>query len=125
MNEKEEEKEEKKDSNSNSSNSNRVNLGLFFIMLGCFILVATNDLLRLGAPSEYFSWTALLIFIGLTLMIGRSFLVGFLFIAGGGWFMLDDLFFIVPEYVENMYWPAVLIITGIGVIVASLIKKRV
>ena len=69
-------------------------IGLFFILLGVSLLVATNDLFHLGSVSNYFTWETALIFIGLLLMLNLHFTGGLLMIAGGTWFLLDDIFII-------------------------------
>jgi len=47
----------------------RVSIGLFFIVLGVALLVATNDLLNLGSVSSYFTWETAMIFIGVLLLL--------------------------------------------------------
>lgn len=102
----------------------RISLGLFFIIFGLALLVAINDMLHLGSVGAYFTWDSVLLFIGLIMFINQSYLVGFLCIAGGGWFLLDNIFFIVPPIVKTVYWPAVLVLIGIGLIIGSLLKKK-
>jgi hypothetical protein len=47
----------------------RVSIGLFFIVLGVALLVATNNLLNLGSVSSYFTWETAMIFIGVLLLL--------------------------------------------------------
>ena len=70
----------------------RLGIGLFFILLGVALLVATNDVFHLGSISNYFTWKTALIFIGLLLLLNLQFTGGVPMIAGGMWFLLDDIF---------------------------------
>ena len=102
----------------------RVSVGLFFIVLGLALLVATNDLLKLGSINRYFTWETAMIFIGVLLLLNLQFTGGLLLIAGGIWFLQDHLFTIPPEIFKNFYWPAVIVIIGLSFIVSSLLKRK-
>ncbi len=102
----------------------QVGVGLFFIVLGLALLVATNDLLHLGSISNYFTWQSAIIFIGVLLLVNLKFTVGLLFIAGGFWFMMDNMSFTIPPLVKTLYWPAVLILLGIAFILSSLRRQK-
>ena len=102
----------------------RLGIGLFFILLGVSLLVATNDLLHLGSISNYFTWETALIFIGLLLLLNLHFTGGLLMIAGGIWFLLDDIFFVTPEIVKTVYWPAVIVLIGLSFIISSVFKLK-
>ena len=102
----------------------RLGIGLFFIVLGVALLIATNDLLHLGSISSYFTWKTVLIFIGLLLLLNRHLTGGLLMIAGGTWFLLDDLFVATPEIIKTVYWPAVIVIIGLSFILSSILKLR-
>ena len=100
-----------------------IGIGLFLIVLGLALLVATNDLLNLGSVDAYFTWQTALIFIGLLLFVNLNFVGGLLFMAGGFWFLLDDLSFSIPPVVKTMYWPGVVILLGLSFIISSLLKR--
>lgn len=102
----------------------RIGVGLFFIVLGLVLLVATNDLLHLGSVASYFTWQTVLIFIGILLLVNLNFTGGILLIALGTWFLLDQIYVEIPPYIKTLFWPAVIIILGISFIVSSLFKKR-
>jgi hypothetical protein len=102
----------------------RVGIGLFFILLGLALLVATNDLLHLGSISSYFTWETGLIFIGVLLLLNLNFTGGLLFIAGGIWFLQDTIFVFTPEIFKIYYWPAVLVMLGLSLILSSLFKRK-
>lgn len=100
-----------------------VSFGLFLILLGVALLVATNDLLGLGAVRDYFTWQTVLIFIGVLLLLNLNFTGGILFIAGGFWFMVDKLSLELPGYFDKIYWPSVIILIGLGYIISSVFKR--
>jgi hypothetical protein len=102
----------------------QLGIGLFFILLGVALLVATNDLLHLGSVSSYFTWQTALIFIGLLLLLNLRFTGGLLMIAGGIWFLLDDIFIVTPGIVKTIYWPAVIVLIGISFIISSIFKLK-
>jgi hypothetical protein len=102
----------------------RVSIGLFFIVLGVALLVATNDLLGLGSVNRYFTWETAMIFIGVLLLLNLHFTGGLLLIAGGIWFLKDHIFLITPETFRNFYWPAVIVILGLSFILSSLFKRK-
>jgi hypothetical protein len=102
----------------------RLGIGLFFILLGVALLVATNDLFHLGSLSSYFTWETALIFIGLLLLLNLHFTGGLLMIAAGTWFLLDNIFVVTPEIVKTLYWPAVVILIGLSFILSSVFKTK-
>jgi hypothetical protein len=102
----------------------RVSMGLFFIILGVALLVATNDLLSLGSVSSYFTWETLLIFIGVLLLLNLHFTGGVLLIALGIWFLKDHIYSISPETFRIYYWPAVIGLIGLSFILSSLFKSK-
>jgi hypothetical protein len=102
----------------------RVSIGLFFIVLGAALLIATNDLFNLGSISQYFTWETAMIFVGVLLLLNLHFTGGILLIAGGLWFLKDHFFFVPSEIVNNFYWPAVIALVGVSFILSSLFKRK-
>jgi len=102
----------------------QISIGLFFIVLGLALLVATNDMLHLGSVREYFTWETAMVFVGVLLLLNMQFLGGLLLIAGGGWFLMDEYFDEIPELLKTVYWPGVIILLGISFIISSLIKRN-
>ena len=101
-----------------------VGVGLFLIALGLALLVATNDLLGLGGVKEYFTWETALVFIGALLLLNLQFTGGLILIALGIWFFLDNKDYELPEIVKSVYWPSVIILVGLGIIISSFFKRR-
>ena len=102
----------------------QVGIGLFLIVLGLALMVATNDLLNLGSVGKYFTWETAMIFIGILLLLNLQLTGGLILIAGGTWFFLDHINFEIPETMRILYWPAFLILLGLGFIIMSFIKRR-
>ncbi len=102
----------------------RVSIGIFFIVLGVALLIASNDLLRLGNFSSYFTWETAMIFIGVLLLLNLQFIGGLLLIAGGIWFLQERIFIITPEIFKTFYWPAVIVIIGLSFILSTLFKRK-
>ena len=102
----------------------RVSIGIFFIVLGIALLVASNDVLKLGRFSNYFTWETAMIFIGVLLLLNLQFTGGLLLIAGGIWFLQENISFITPETFRTFYWPAVIVIIGLSFLLSSLFKRN-
>jgi len=102
----------------------RVSIGLFFIVLGLALLVATNDLLNLGNINSYFTWETAMIFIGVLLILNLQFIGGLWMIALGIWFLKDNIFFINPDTFKIFYWPVIIGLTGLAIILSSLFRKK-
>lgn len=102
----------------------QIGIGLFFIVLGLALLVATNDLLKLGSVANYFTWETAMIFIGILLLVNFNFVGGILLTAGGTWFMLEHIYVVIPVFIKTIYWPAVIVLLGIAFIISSLIKRK-
>ncbi len=101
----------------------QVAIGLFFIVLGVALLVATNDMLHLGDIKNYFTWETAMVFIGVLLLLNLRFIGGLLLIAGGSWFMIDHYYGEIPQIIKTLYWPAVIMLVGISFIISSLFKR--
>lgn len=102
----------------------QISIGLFFIVLGLALLVATNDLLNLGSIGSYFTWQTAMVFVGFLLLVNLKFVGGLLLIAGGIWFFLEESPAGVPAYIKTIYWPAVIVLLGLIFIISSLIKGK-
>lgn len=102
----------------------RVSIGIFFIVLGLALLVATNDVLGLGSVAAYFTWQTVLIFLGVLMLLNLHFMGGFVLIALGIWFLKDQLNFLSPELFKIYFWPAVIGLVGLSFILSSLFRKK-
>lgn len=102
----------------------RVAFGIFLIVLGIALLIAKNDVFNLGSTGAYFNWKTAMIFIGVLLLLNLEFTGGFLLIAGGVWFMQDELFPAARETFNIYFWPIVIATIGLSFILSSLIKRN-
>jgi len=102
----------------------RIGIGLFFIVLGAALLIATNDLFNLGSVSSYFTWETVLLFIGVLLLLNLQFTGGVIMIALGVWFLKDKFYLIPYETFKVYYWPAVIALVGLSFIISSLFKRN-
>jgi len=102
----------------------QISVGLFFIVLGLALLVATNDWLHLGDIKEYFTWETAMIFVGVLLLLNLHFVPGLLLMAGGSWFLIDNFYGEIPAFIKTVYWPAVIVIIGLSFIITSLIRRN-
>jgi hypothetical protein len=102
----------------------KISAGIFFIVLGLALLVATNDLLNFGSVGSYFTWETAMLFIGVIMLLNLKFTPGLLLIAGGIWFLQDRIFFTTPEIFRNFYWPGVIVVVGLGFIISSFLKRK-
>jgi hypothetical protein len=108
---------------SNREHHPQIGVGLFFIVLGAALLIATNDLLNLGGVKEYFTWETAMVFVGILLLLNLQFIGGILLIAGGSWFLLDDYYGELPQLIKTIYWPAVIMLLGVSFIISSFFKR--
>ncbi|MBA4322645.1 MAG: hypothetical protein C0408_07500 [Odoribacter sp.] len=99
-------------------------IGLFLIILGLALLIATNDLLNLGGIASYFTWQTAMVFIGTLLLVNLNFTGGILLIAGGIWFFMEDKFMEIPSLIKTIYWPVVIMLVGLSFIFSSLFKRK-
>jgi hypothetical protein len=99
-------------------------IGLFLILLGIALLVATNDLLHLGSISHYFTWQTAMVFVGVLLLVNLKFIGGILLIAGGVWFFMEDQFISIPAIIKTIYWPGVIVLIGLSFIISSAFKRK-
>ena len=102
----------------------RTGIGLFFIILGLALLIATNDLLHLGSIGNYFTWQTAMVFIGVLLFANLNFTGGVLLISGGVWFYLQDQYIVIPSLIKTIYWPAVIMLLGLSFIISSLFRRK-
>jgi len=99
-------------------------IGLFFIILGIALLVATNDLLNLGSVSSYFTWQTAMVFIGVLLLANLRFIGGILLIAGGIWFYMEEQYIDIPSVIKTIFWPGVIMLIGLTFIISPLFKRK-
>tara|TARA_Y100000588_G_C14072542_1_gene846429 strand:+ start:313 stop:1119 length:807 start_codon:yes stop_codon:yes gene_type:complete len=94
--------------------------GILIILLGVFWLLR-----KMGVyiPGWIFDWEMILIYIGLAIGINSGFRnnASWILIAIGGFFLLDDLYFI-PFQVREYFWPIMVIVLGLVILLKP--KKK-
>lgn len=93
-------------------------VGLFFIIAGIVIILERLNYQSNFIDTYLYRWEALLILFGvLQVLIHRKVFAGLIAIAGGTYFLMDDLYFL-PQNWEIWFFPILLIIGGIAFIFA-------
>jgi len=89
-------------------------IGIALVIFGGYFLLRNFDMIPAIIPYYLFSWKSILIIIGGSMLItGRK--EGIIFLAIGSFFLLPDLFF-MPYFQIRDWWPLILIIIGIVII---------
>jgi len=102
----------------------RISVGLFFIILGLALLIATNDTLHLGSLGNYFTWQTAMVFIGVLFLVNLHLTAAVLLISGGLWFYMQDNYVAIPALIQTIYWPAVIMLLGLSFIISSLFRRK-
>ncbi len=104
----------------NSKLDHRVWLGLIFIIIGGIWLLDNLNILDINIPRYLFSWTTIIIAIGLfVIFVKRKPEQGFVLIAIGVIFLLRDLGLVDIRNIWHIILPAVFIIIGLSLIIRS------
>ncbi len=98
-------------------------LAKFLIALGLVMIIAKLDLLHIGEISDYFSWQMLLLFIGTYALLSFELVTAVLLFAIGIWFLMPEMNLQLSEPYRKIYWPAILVLTGLAFIIGGLIKR--
>ncbi|MEQ9262482.1 MAG: DUF5668 domain-containing protein [Owenweeksia sp.] len=96
--------------------------GIIIILLGVFWLLRK---MGLYIPGWVFDWEMILIYIGLAIGIGSGFKnnTAWILIGIGGFFLIDDLYFI-PFELREYFWPVMVIIIGLVILLKPKKKER-
>jgi hypothetical protein len=108
-----------KDHNSNPFNG----IAKLLISLGLVMLIARLDLLKLGSPSDYFTWEMLLIFFGIFNLINLDLVFSVLLFAAGIWFLMPEMTLQLTPFYKSIYWPSVLVLVGLAFMLRPITKK--
>lgn len=97
--------------------------GAFLIAFGLLLAAVMMDVLNLGSPGEYIKWQILLLFIGMVSLFKGKVGESFVLFAVGTYFLIPTLDIFVPEAIEKFYWPAAIILVGLGFIISGIVRK--
>ena len=101
---------------SNLVKDKRVLLGGFFILVGLFWILEIVDVIPYYIFREFLSVPGFSFLLGLFLLLSsRHKLLGAIFTVFGGYFLLDE-FFYIPYNVERLIFPTFLIVIGAFII---------
>jgi hypothetical protein len=93
-------------------------VGLLLIIVGIVIVLERLNYQSNFIETYLFRWESVLILIGvLQILVRRRIFGGLMAIAAGGYFLMDDLYFL-PQNWEIWFLPVLLIIGGIAFIFA-------
>lgn len=93
-------------------------IALLIVAIGVVLLLKNLNMLSSEAVDVLFSWPAIILAIGLMNLGGQKSWFGFLLIVFGGFFMLSNYLNWNVEF-SKVFWPLLLIILGIGIIIIS------
>lgn len=93
-------------------------VGIVLIIVGIVIVLERLNYQSHFIETFLYRWESLLILIGvLQILVRRKIFGGMIAIAAGGYFLMDDLYFI-PDNWHMWFFPALLILGGIAFIFA-------
>lgn len=95
----------------------------FLISLGLIMIVAKLDLLGLGNIPDYFKWQVLLLFLGIWSLISLELVSAVILFALGFWFLMPEMSVQLTEVYKKIYWPAVLVLSGVAFLLKPLTGK--
>jgi di/tricarboxylate transporter len=98
--------------------------GLFLIVLGLALLVATNDMLNLGSIKDYFTRETALVFIGVLLILNLQFTEA-LCLQHWEYGLCLIIWTMSCQKRSAVYWPSVVIIAGLFIFSSFLNKTQI
>jgi len=78
------------------------------------------DILGLGEPTSYYKWEVLLLFFGIMALLNFKILFAVILFAIGLYFLLPEMAIQVPEIVKTIFWPSLLVLAGIDIMLKPL-----
>lgn len=100
-----------------------VGIAKFLISLGLVMLVAKFDLLQLGPLSEYYRWEMIPIFFGIWSLVSLELVSSVILFAVGIYFLMPDMHIQLAPVYRQIYWPVVLVLTGVAFILRPITKR--
>jgi predicted membrane protein len=91
---------------------------LLIVATGVLLLLKNSGMLSNEVADMIFSWQMLIIAIGFINLFGRGWFFGIILMLVGGFFLLSESSLISYQF-KDAFWPAILIIGGIGLIFSA------
>lgn len=105
--------------------------GLLLLIVGFCLILTNMGFLPRAVRGIFFSWQMLLIVIGVASFFNKNYSFGFIMLGVGAFFILPklsrlfpDFFGFIPANFTSNFWPLLLIVAGLSVIIASFYKPQ-
>ena len=98
-------------------------LGILLITIGVIIILHRFAFIPFGITDILFSWQMILVIIGAVMLANKNSTSGYILIAIGIFCLMPDLFQFTPEF-RKIFWPSLLIIIGIILVLKSVYKSQ-
>ncbi|MCD4769918.1 MAG: DUF5668 domain-containing protein [Bacteroidales bacterium] len=98
-------------------------IGAFLIGFGLFMAIIMLDLFDLGDPREYIMWQTLVLFIGVISLFKGKIVSALILLLVGTYFLLPELNIEIPEFIDTIYWPVVIVIAGVAFIISGIFRR--
>ena len=99
--------------------------GANIIFIGIMLLFKNTGIIHWHLYNIIFSWQTLLIGLGLIFVVGNhSSITGVVLISIGGFFLLPRIFPSLPFDFSHLFWPIILIIVGIAILLKRTSKNE-
>jgi len=101
----------------------RFYFGVILIVVGVILILERLNLIPESMVDVLISWQMLLIGIGILSLIGGNRTAGTILIVVGGTFMIPELI-TVPHEIRRIYWPLILVVIGITILMRQRDHQR-
>lgn len=97
----------------------RLVLGLLLLIVGGLLLLENTNILPFGIREVVFSWQMLLIGIGIIIIAQKeNNASGYIMLGIGLFFLIPDIWH-VPHFYRRLFWPSILIIIGVLILLRN------
>lgn len=106
-----------------NNNSDKIGFAIFLVLFGVVLLLSNIGVIPVEYKSIILSWQALVIVIGIWSLVKRNYVAGILLLVVGVFFIYPKICYLFPTYFTcinvdiKTYWPVLLILFGILLIV--------
>lgn len=101
----------------------RFYFGVLLIVLGVLLIMERLNMIPESLADALISWQMLLVGIGVLSLIGGNRTAGLVMIVIGGTFLIPE-FITIPHEVRRIYWPLILVLAGVLILVRQRDNKK-
>jgi predicted membrane protein len=101
----------------------RFYFGVLLIVLGVILILERLNLIPESLADALISWQMLLVGVGILSLIGGNRTAGIVMIVIGGTFLIPE-FLTIPHEVRRIYWPLILVLAGILILIRQRDHKK-